>query len=141
MTIEAGLTNSFRLQLLNAGHDFGSDNFMLALYTAQADLLASTTVYSPTNEVVGTGYTAGGNAVTVSSVALDEGAAVVGFDNVEWPTATIQARAGLLYNASASNASVCVIDFGADVNRVGSTFKVIMPSATANEALVRLVRG
>jgi hypothetical protein len=77
----------------------------------------------------------------VTSVTTDDGVAVVGFSDVEWPSATIQARAGLLYNASASNASVCVIDFGDDINRVGSTFKVIMPSATANEALIRLVRG
>lgn len=141
MTIEAGQTNSFRLELLQGLHDFDNDTFKLALYTGQADLLSTTTQYGTSYEVSGEGYTAGGKEVVVVSTSLHNGVAVVEFSNVTWPASTISVHGGLLYNASKSNSSVCAIDFGMDVNKVASDFTVIMPSATANEALIRLRRG
>jgi hypothetical protein len=141
MTIEVGLTDSFRLELLQAGHDFDNDVFKLALYTGQADLLMSTTQYKTSYEISGTGYTAGGNVVNVVSTSIHNGVAVVEFENVTWPSATISARAGMIYNTSNSNASVCIIDFGLDVNKVASDLTIVMPTATANEALIRLRRG
>ena len=141
MTIEAGLTDSFRLELLQAGHDFDNDTFYLALYTGQADLLQTSTAYQTSFEVSGAGYTAGGNEAVIVSTSIHNGVAVVEIADVDWPSLTATVRAGMLYNTTNGNASVCVIDFGLDINKAQTDFKVIMPTATANEALIRLRRG
>ena len=135
MSLSQTLTTSFKQQLLQGVHDFDTDTFYMALYTASADLSATTTVYTATGEVVGTGYTAGG-AATTTSVSVTDTTAFVNFSNVVW-TAALTARGALIYNSSKSNKAVAVLDFGADKTST-TTFTVAMPTNSSTSALIRL---
>jgi len=135
MSLSQTLTTSFKQQLLQGVHDFNTDTFKVALYTASADLSATTSVYTATGEVVGTGYTAGG-AATTTSVSVTDTTAFVNFSNVVW-TAALTARGALIYNLSKSNKAVAILDFGADKTST-TTFTVTMPANTSTTALIRL---
>jgi hypothetical protein len=108
----------------------------MALYTANADLGAGTTVYTTENEVVGTGYVAGGNILTNVTVLTSGTTAYLDFDNVVWNPANFTARGALIYNSNLGNLAVAVLDFGADKTTT-TTFTVQMPANTATSALVR----
>jgi len=108
----------------------------MALYTANADLNASTTVYTTTDEVVGTGYVAGGNTLTGVVVSQSGSTAYLDFDNVTWDPAAFTARGALIYNTSLGNLAIAVLDFGADKTATTS-FTVQMPANTATSALIR----
>jgi len=110
--ITAGLTNSFKYQLLLGQHDFSVDTIKIALYTVSADMGPATTVYTTTNEVTGTGYTAGGVTATNVTVTLSNGVAFVDFDDPTWAGATFTTQGALIYNASKSNKSVGLLNFG-----------------------------
>jgi len=110
----------------------------IALYTNSATLDATTTVYSATNEVVGTGYTAGGNTLTGNAISYGGTTAWLTFNDSSWTTATITARGALIYDSSASNAAIAVLDFGADKTSTAGTFTVQMPVAAASTALIRI---
>ena len=135
MAFEQTLTTSFKQEVLLGVHDLDTDTIKLALYTAEASLGASTTVYGTTNEVVGTGYTAGGVILTGATVLTSGTTAYVDFDNAVWPTASFTARGALIYNASKGNKAIAVLDFGSD--KTSSNFTVTMPSNTATTALIR----
>jgi hypothetical protein len=135
--ISQTLTTPFKEQLFLAGHNFATDTFKMALYMAPADLGAATTAYSPSNEVVGTGYTAGGEVLTGVTVATSGTTAYVDFSDVVWPVANFTARGALIYNETAGGNSVAVLDFGADKTPT-TTFTVAMPANTATTALIRL---
>ena len=147
MAILQTATTSFKVELLQAVHNFGPtspNTFKVALYTAAANLGSATTVYSTTNEVVGTGYTAGGNTLTIS-VSPTSGnntasvpTAFISFANTSWTTATFTARAALIYNVTQGNKSVAVLDFGSDKTVTNDTFQIIFPTADANSAIVRI---
>lgn len=136
------LCTSFKVELLKGVHDFTNgtgDTFKMALYTSSATLDASTTAYSATNEVSGTGYTAGGETLTTVTPTSDGTTAVVDFADVTWSSSTITARGALIYNSSAvGNPAVAVLDFGVDKTSSASNFVVSMPSATAADAIVRI---
>ena len=108
----------------------------MALYTANADLGAGTLVYTTTDEVVGTGYTAGGNTLTNVTVQQSGTTAFLDFDNVVWSPANFTARGALIYNTSLGNLAVAVLDFGADKTTT-TTFTVQTPANTATAALIR----
>src|SRR5210317_1844272 len=108
MAITQAMCTSFKQALLNGEMDFSSDTsqtFKIALYTSSATLGASTNAYSVTNEVSGTGYTAGGNTLTVSAGNPQSSGttAFLTFDNTTWSTATITARGALIYQSGGSN--------------------------------------
>ena len=131
------LCTSFKQQLLLAVHDFSTDTFKIALYTASANLGAATTVYTSTGEITGTGYVAGGIALTGATVNTSGTTAYVDFANATWNPAAFTCRGALIYNASKSNKAVAVLDFGAD--KIASTqFVVTMPANTSTSALIRL---
>jgi len=136
MAINQTQCTSFKLELLQAIHDFTTDTFKIALYTSAATLGASTTAYAATNEVVGTGYTAGGLVLTGTSVLASGTTAYVDFADAVW-TASITARGALIYNSSKANRAVAVLDFGADKTST-NTFTVQMPPNTASDALIRI---
>jgi hypothetical protein len=115
-----------------------TDTMKIALYTNSATLDATTTVYSATNEVVGTGYTAGGNTLTGNAISYGGTTAWITFSDSSWTTATITARGALIYDSSASNAAIAVLDFGADKVSTAGTFTVQMPVAAASTALIRI---
>jgi len=130
-------TTSFKEELYEGIHDLLTDTLKMALYTANADLNAATTVYTTDQEVSGTGYTAGGATVTNVTVQSSGTTAYVNFDNVQWPGASFTARGALLYNSSKANRSIAVINFGSDKIVNNSIFTVTMPANTATTALIR----
>jgi hypothetical protein len=135
MSIIQTQTTSFKAQLYQGVHDLTTDVIKIALYTAAADLNQDTTVYSSVNEVVATGYTAGGSILTPITVNSSGYTAYVGFPNVSW-TATLTARCALIYNVTQGNKSVAVLDFGSDKTS-STTFTITMPANTASAALIR----
>ena len=138
MAIVQGQTTSFKLQLYEGVHNFLTNTFKMALYTGNASLNQGTTVYTTTSEVTGTGYTAGGQTLTGVTIDADPNSSIVyiNFNNVVWSPAAFTARCALIYNTSASNASVAVIDFGSDKS-CSNTFTVTMPANTSTTALIR----
>ena len=137
--IQQGLTNSFKQEMLQAGQNLATDTLKMALYTAFADIGPTTTVYTTSNEVTGTGYVAGGVAVTGATISLDvqTGTVYVDFDNVSWPGASFTARGALIYNVTQGNASVAVLDFGSDKTFTSTSNTVTMPVNSATTALIR----
>jgi hypothetical protein len=136
MTIAQTLTTSFKQESFLAVHDFSTDTFKIALYTGSASIGADTTIYVTSGEVVGTGYVAGGNTLTGTTVSVSGTTAFVDFADSNWAAASFTARGALIYNASKSNKSVAVLDFGADKTSTTS-FTVQMPANTATSALIR----
>ena len=94
MAIQQGLTNSFKQEMLQAGQNLATDTLKMALYTGFADLGPTTTAYTTLNEVVGTGYTAGGEPVTGATISVDAqtNTVYVDFGDVSWPGANFTAR-------------------------------------------------
>ena len=130
--------NVFRTGLLNGSFNFTSGTFYIALYTNEATLDADTTAYTTTGEVVASGYTAGGEVLTISqtpTVGNTGTTAYISFSNVTW-TSALTARGALIYKAGA-NGAVCVLDFGADKTST-STFTVQFPAATNTSAIIRI---
>lgn len=141
MAIAQTMCSSFKKDLLQAIHDFTAstgDVFKMALYTSAATLGASTAAYSASNEVSGTGYTAGGKILSQVTPVLSGTTAFVDFADSVWEDATLTARGALIYNSSKSNKAVAVIDFGADISSTGGDFTVQMPAADATNAIIRV---
>ena len=136
MSIVQTQTTSFKKELYTAVHNLSTDTIYIALYTANADLNADTTIYSATNEVPDTGtYTAGGQALTGVSISSSGYVAYVNWDNVSW-TAALTARCALIYNVTQGNKSIAVLDFGSDKTST-TTFTITMPANTSTTALIR----
>lgn len=137
MSIVQTQTTSFKAELYQGIHDLTTDVIKIALYTADANLNADTTVYSSANEIAATGsYSLGGaqlTPITVSSSTSDY-TAYVGFPNISW-TGTITARCALIYNSSKANRAIAVLDFGSD--KTSSNFTITMPANTSTTALIR----
>lgn len=131
MAITQAPCNSFKLELVQGIHDFDNDVIKIALYTSSATLDEDTTAYSATNETSGTGYSAGGETMTVTSgyPQLVSGNAEVRFDTVTWASADFTCRGALIYNSSKANRAIHVIDFGNDVGPSGGNFSFYAPVA------------
>jgi hypothetical protein len=137
MAIQQTITTSFIKQILQAQQDLSTNTLKLALYTSLATLGPDTTIYTTSNEVVGTGYTAGGNVLTGVTISQsDDRVVYVNFANSAWSPAAFTARCALIYNATQANKSVAVLDFGSD-KTCQNSFTVQMPSNTATSALIR----
>ena len=128
-------TTSFKEELYKGVHDLLTDTVKIALYTANAGLGEDTTVYSSSDEVVASGYTAGGVVMTGVTVSSSGSTAYVNWANVSW-TGSLTARGALIYNASQGNKSIAVLNFGADKTST-TTFLITMPANTATTALIR----
>ena len=159
MAITQAMTTSFKAQLLLGVHDFrpsadtGADIFKLALYSSSATLDANTTAYSSSNEVSGTNYTPGGLAltnlgVTTTNINANTGTGFTDFSDLTFANVTITARGALIYNTTPSansnanttltNASVAVLDFGADKTSTDGDFTIIFPTNDASNAIIRI---
>ena len=147
MAITQAMTTSFKVEMLNGIHAFGTsvvraattpDTFKIALYTSSASLDATTTAYSATNEVSGTGYTAGGNTLTTVAPTSSGTTAFLDFNDTTWSTATITANGALIYNSTQSNKAVAVLAFGGDKTSTAGDFTVIFPTADASNAILRI---
>ena len=146
MAITQAMATSFKKQLLEGTHDFrlsGGDTFKVALYTSSATMDSSTTAYSATDEVSGTGYTGTGNTLTRIDPTSSGTTAYTDFADSTWTTATITARGALIYNTTPStgsytNPSVCVLDFGTDKSSSAGDFTIQFPTADASNAIIRI---
>ena len=140
MAITQELCNSFKQELLAMTPHTASDTYKIALFTSSATLSKSTTAYSTTNEVSGTGYTAGGAALVGFNVTLDGDTAILDWTtDPTWASSTITARGALIYNSSRSNKAVAVLDFGGDITSTSDTFTVTFPAPAAATGLITMV--
>jgi len=138
MAITQAMCTSFKTELLGGTHDLDTDTLKIALFTSTATLGASTTAYSTTNEVSGTGYTAGGATLTSPIISASGTTAIVDFADVTWSTATITARGALIYNSTKTDKAIAVLDFGTDKTSTAGDFTVVMPTADASNAIIRI---
>lgn len=137
MALQQGATNAFATGLMNGVYNFTSGSFKMALYTGAATLGPDTAVYTSSNEVVATGYTAGGIALPVSVVPISaNNVSYISFSNVTW-YGPLTARGALIYQDGGSNPTVCVLDFGSDKTSVTS-FTVQFPAANSTNAIIRI---
>lgn len=141
MAITTAMCTSFKKEVLEALHDFNATSgsvFKIALYTSAATLDATTTAYSTTNEVVGTGYTAGGVTLTNVDPTTSGTTAFADFADATWASATITAAGALIYNSSQSNKAVAVLSFGGDKTSTNGDFVIQFPAADASNAIIRI---
>ena len=137
--ITAGLTTSFKREVLLGVHDLDSDVLKIALYTADANLGPDTTVYSITNEVSGTGYTAGGEVLLNVLVQQGNGTGYATFDDPSWPGANFTVRGALIYNFTKGNKSIGVFNFGTDQTMVNQGFTIQLPADNPETAVIRII--
>lgn len=141
MSIGQTQTTVFKLNLLKALENFNAGTpytYKIALYTANATLNETTTVYTTDDEITGTGYIAGGKNLTITGLGSDttNNTAYVSFVDVTWNPANFTTAGALIYN-STTNAAVCVLNFGSDKTAT-NTFTITFPSATSTTAVLRI---
>jgi len=137
---------SFKKELLQAKHDFTAstgDTFKLAMYTNSASPTAATTDYTTSNEITGTGYSAGGGTLTNVTPTSSGTTALTDFDDLTFSTATITARGAIVYNTTAGSGSgttnsVVILDFGGDKTSTAGDFTIVFPTADASNAIIRI---
>ena len=136
MAITQAMCTSFKEDLFQKEQDMDTDTIKIALYTSSATLDASTTAYTATNEVSGTGYSAGGETLTGATIGTSGTTAYVDFDDPEWTSASFTARGALIYNdTTAGDNAVAVLDFGGDFTVSSGTFRIVFPAAGATAIL------
>ena len=144
MANTSAICNSFKTEILKAVHNFTAstgNTFKIALFTSSATLGAGTTAYAATgmNEMSGTGYTAGGKALTSVTPTLDSTTACCDFDDISWTSATFTANACLIYNDTASgDPAVCAVAFGGDKTVSSGTFTIQFPANDSSNAIIRI---
>lgn len=136
MAITSAICNSYKKELLDGVHA-AADTYKIALFTDAATLGAATTAYATTNEITGSGYTAGGKSLTGFATGLDGSTAYLTFTDIAWTSATITARGCLIYNSSKSNKAVAAFDFGGNISSTNGTFTVDFPGTGAT-SLIRI---
>ena len=155
MAITQALCTSFKQEILQGIHNFtngsgggtttstGTGNtFKIALFTSSASLGAGTTAYADSNQVSGTGYSAGGNTLTNVTPTTSSTTALTDFADTTWSSSTITARGALIYNSSttagSANRAVAVVDFGSDKTTSAADFTITFPTADASSAIIRI---
>ena len=155
MAISQALCTSFKQEILQGIHNFtngsgggtttstGTGNtFKIALFTSSASLGAGTTAYADSNQVSGTGYSAGGNTLTNVTPKVSSTTALTDFADTTWSSSTITARGALIYNSSttagSANRAVAVLDFGSDKTTSAGDFTITFPTADASSAIIRI---
>jgi hypothetical protein len=140
------MCTSFKQELLQGQHDFTASTghtFKLAMYDNNASFTAATTDYTATDEVSGTGYTAGGGTLTNVTPTTSGTTALTDFADLTFSTATVTARGAIIYNTttgggSSTTESVVVLDFGGDKTSTAGDFTIQFPTADASNAIIRI---
>tara|TARA_R110000823_G_scaffold268125_2_gene388062 strand:+ start:1933 stop:2403 length:471 start_codon:yes stop_codon:yes gene_type:complete len=155
MAITQAMCTSFKQELLQGVHNFtsgsgggtttstGSGNaFKIALFTSSASLGAGTTAYSTSNEASGTGYDAGGKALTNVTPTTSSTTALTDFANVTWGSSSVTARGAMIYNSSttagSANRAILILNFGADKASSSGDFTISFPTADSSSAIIRI---
>lgn len=142
MAIQQGATNAFKLGLPSGTFNFSTDTFKIALYTGAASLDPTTAAYTTVDEIVGTGYVAGGEVLTVSvqptvGSSPSNTTVYLSFDDVMWSPAAFTCRGAIIYRSGGGDPTVCILDFGGD-KTCTTSFQVKFPDATNTSAIVRI---
>jgi hypothetical protein len=137
MAITQAMCTSFKAEILDEQHDLAADTLKIALFTNSASLDATTTAYSTSNEVSGSGYSAGGETLTSTTVATSGTTAYFDAADPTWTSASFTARGALIYNSSNGNKAIAVLDFGGDFTVSSGTFQIVFPAAGAS-AIIRI---
>ena len=136
------MCTSFKTELMTGTHNFTAstgNTFKLALYDNSASFTAATTAYTTSNEISGSGYSAGGGTLTNITPTSSSTTAFTDFDDLTFSTATITARGALIYNdTAAGDPTIVVLDFGGDKTSTAGDFKIVMPTADASNGLIRI---
>ena len=141
MAISSAVCTSWKSEVMTGLHDFTlstGNAFKVALYTSAATLGATTTAYSATNEIAGTGYSAGGLALTNVTPTTSGTTALTDFADAQWTSASFTANGCLVYNTTNSNRAVFTIAFGGDVSVTSGTFTITWPTPDASNAILRI---
>jgi hypothetical protein len=155
MAITQAMCTSFKQELLQGVHNFtsgsgggtttstGSGNaFKIALFTSSASLGAGTTAYSTSNEASGTGYDAGGKALTNVTPTTSSTTALTDFADVTWGSSSVTARGAMIYNSSttagSANRAILILNFGADKASSSGDFTISFPTADSSSAIIRI---
>ena len=141
MSITSALCTSFKQEILVGTHNFtasSGNSFKLALYTSSATQNASTTAYTTSNEVSGTGYTAAGAALTSVTPTTSSTTAFCDFNDLTFSSSTITANGALIYNDTQSDKAVCTLAFGGDKTSTSGDFTIQFPTADASNAIIRI---
>ncbi len=140
------MCTSFKQELLEGGHNFknsGGHTFKLAMYDNNASFTAATDAYTTSNEVSGSGYTAGGGTLTRVDPTTSSTTAFTDFADLTFTNATVTARGALIYNTTTGGGSsttdtVVVLDFGGDKTSTAGDFTIQFPTADASNAIIRI---
>ena len=141
MAIIQTLTTSFKVELAQGLHNFTASTgnvFKLALYTANADLSASTTAYTAAGEASGTNYTAGGIVLTNITPTFQGTTAYWTFDTATFTNVTLTTNGALIYNSTNGNRSVAVLNFGVNISKTAQNLVITFPAADATNAVLRI---
>jgi|TARA_R110002111_G_scaffold185393_2_gene251418 hypothetical protein len=145
MAITQAMCTSFKKELLEGKHDFtnGADAYKLALFTSSATLSAATTDYSTTNEVSGTGYTAGGGTLVNVTPTSSGTTAFTDFNDLTFSSSTITANGAMIYNTQTGGGTgttdaVVILAFGSDKTSTNGDFTIQFPTADATNAIIRI---
>lgn len=144
MAITTAMCTSFKSELLGGTHDLDTHTLKLALIKASPSgtYNAATTNYSDvtgnSDEASGTGYSAGGQNLDGATISTDGTTAIVDFTDEVFSSATVSADGCIIYNSSASNKAICVIDFGGTKTSTNGDFTIQFPAADASNAIIRI---
>jgi hypothetical protein len=140
MAISQAVANSFKAELMKGTHnlDAAGNTLKIALYMSSATLNGTTTAYTATNEAAGDGYVAGGNTLAGQVVTQSTSISYVDFTDSAWAASSITARGAMIYNSTAANRAIIILDFGSDKTSAISTFTVLFPSADTTNAIIRI---
>ena len=137
MAITQAMCTSFKSEILDEQHDLVADTLKIALYTSSASLDASTTAFTTSNEISGTGYSSGGVELTSRTVSTSGTTAFFDADDPTWTSASFTARGALIYNSTNSDKAIAVLNFGGDFTVSSGTFRIVFPAA-GGSAIVRI---
>lgn len=142
MAITQAICSSWKSEIGQGLHDFTvstGDTFKCALYTSSATINASTTAYTASGEVSGSGYNAGGESLTNVTPVTSGTTGIYDFADLTFSSITVSGIRGcLIYNSTNGNRAVCVLDFGGDQTVSGGDLTIQFPSATVTTALIRI---
>ena len=144
MGITTAMCTSFKSELLGGTHDLDTHTIKLALIKASPSgtYNAATTNYSDvtgnSDEASGTGYSAGGQNLDSATIAVSGTTAHVDFADEVFSTVTVSADGCIIYNSSASNKAIAVIDFGGTKTSTSGNFTIQFPAADASNAIIRI---
>ena len=144
MAITTAMCTSFKGELLGGTHDLDTHTLKLALIknSPSGTYGAATTNYSDvtgnSDEASGTNYTAGGQNLDGATISTTGTTAIVDFTDEVFSNVTTSADGCIIYNSSASNKAICVIDFGGTVSATAGDLTIEFPAADASNAVIRI---